>query len=160
MATEALRAEEAESHVHVEPMDARRYLAPLGRLGFSAIFLESGVHHFSSSTIGYAASQGVPFANALVPLSGVIAIVGGLMVLVGYRTRIGAALLALFLVPVTFAMHRYWDATDAQTAMMQHVHFMKNISMLGGALLLCYFGAGAVSLDARRRHDAPIVTKH
>jgi putative oxidoreductase len=159
MATEALRAEEAGSHVHVEPTDARRYLAPLGRLVFSAIFLESGVHHFSSGTIGYAASQGVPLANVLVPLSGIIAIVGGLMVLFGYQTRIGAALLVLFLLPVTLAMHRYWEATDAQTAMMQHIHFMKNLSMLGGALLLCYFGAGALSLDARRRHDALSATR-
>jgi putative oxidoreductase len=160
MATQTLHTEEAESHVHVEPTDARRYLAPLGRLGFAAIFILSGSHHFSSSTIGYAVSQGVPAANALVPLSGIIAIVGGLMVLFGYRTRLGAALLASFLVPVTFAMHRYWDATDAQTAMMQQVHFMKNISMLGGALLLCYFGGGALSLDARRRHDPADVATH
>jgi len=47
-------------------------------------------------------------------------------------------------------MHNFWAVKDPTTAMMQQVMFMKNLSMLGGALLMTQFGAGPVSLDARR----------
>src|SRR5450432_3130457 len=81
--------------------EATRYLVPVGRLLFAAIFLMSVPTHFAQSTIDHAASAGVPLANVLVPLSGLLELVGGLSVLLGYHARIGALLLALFLVPVT-----------------------------------------------------------
>jgi putative oxidoreductase len=56
----------------------------------------------------------------------------------------------LFLVPVTLMMHRFWATTDPMMASIQQVMFMKNLSMLGGALLLTHFGAGPLSFDARR----------
>src|SRR6185312_8777714 len=62
----------------------------LGRLFFSLIFLTAGLNHFSKQTIAYAASQGVPLASIAVPLSGVIALVGGLSILLGYRAKFGA----------------------------------------------------------------------
>jgi putative oxidoreductase len=123
----------------------------LGRLLFSVIFLMSSFGHFSAKTIGYAASQGVPLAQIAVPASGLLALAGGLSVLLGYRAKIGAWLLVLFLVPVTFMMHRFWGISDPQAAQMQMINFMKNISMLGGALLISQFGAGPASLDARRQ---------
>src|SRR5436309_8025383 len=79
-----------------------------GRVLYSAIFIMAGLGHFSHQEIGYAAQQGVPIAGLLVPLSGVIALAGGLSVLLGYRARAGAWLLALFLVPVTVMMHNFW----------------------------------------------------
>ena len=123
----------------------------IGRFLFAAIFLMSSFGHFSAKTIGYAASQGVPLAQIAVPVSGLIALAGGLSILVGYKAKIGAWLLVFFLVPVTFMMHRFWGITDQQAAQMQMIMFMKNISMLGGALLITQFGAGQVSLDARRQ---------
>ncbi len=123
----------------------------LGRFLFAAIFLMSSFGHFSGKTIGYAASQGVPLAQIAVPISGLIALAGGLSILVGYKAKIGAWLLVLFLVPVTFMMHRFWGIGDLQASQMQMIMFMKNISMLGGALLITQFGAGPVSLDARRQ---------
>src|SRR5262245_21936553 len=63
--------------------DCMRALVPLGRALFAAIFLMAGLGHFSQQSIGYAASQGVPMANVLVPLSGVIALIGGLSILIG-----------------------------------------------------------------------------
>ena len=122
----------------------------LGRLLFALIFLMAGANHFNKQTIGYAASQGVPLAAIAVPLSGVLAIVGGLGILLGYRTKLGAWLIVLFLVPVSFMMHKFWTVTDPMMAQMQMVMFMKNVSMLGGALLVSQFGAGPFSLDARR----------
>jgi len=128
---------------------AAGYVVLAGRALFAAIFLMTWFGHFSQQTIGYAAHQGVPMAGFLVPASGVLSLVGGLSVLIGYRARIGAWLLVLFLVPVTFTMHNFWAVKDPVMAQMHMGMFMKNLSMLGGALLISYFGAGPMSLDAR-----------
>jgi putative oxidoreductase len=58
--------------------------------------------------------------------------------------------LVLFLVPVTFKMHAFWTVPDAMMKQFQMAMFMKNIGLLGGALLITQFGAGPMSLDARR----------
>ena len=121
----------------------------VGRLFFSLIFVFAGLNHFSKQTIAFAASQGVPLASIAVPLSGIIAVAGGLSILLGYRAKIGAWLIALFLVGVT-PLHNFWAVHDPMLAQMQMAMFMKNISMLGGALLISQFGAGPLSLDARR----------
>jgi putative oxidoreductase len=131
--------------------DARSFLAPAGRALFSAIFIISGFRHFSAATIDYAASQGVPLANIMVPFAGLIAIAGGLSVLLGFHARIGAWLLVLFLVPVTFTMHQFWNVTDTAMKAMEQANFIKNLTILGGALLIAYFGAGTISLDDRRK---------
>ena len=127
-----------------------RYVAVVGRLLYSAIFLLSGPGHFTAQYAGYAAQAGVPAASALVPLAGVIALAGALSVLLGYRAKIGAWLLVVFLVPVTLAMHNFWAVKDSMMAQMQQAHFMKNVALLGAALLIAYFGAGPLSLDARQ----------
>jgi putative oxidoreductase len=106
--------------------------------------------HFSAQGIGYAAQSGVPWPNVLVPLSGILALAGGLSVLLGYHARIGALLLVLFLIPVTLTMHAFWNIPDATMARMQMVMFMKNVSMLGAALMILHFGAGPISIDAAR----------
>lgn len=92
-----------------------------------------------------------PLPQLLVPLSGLISLAGGLSVLLGYRARLGAWLLMLFLVPVTFFMHNFWAVADPMTAQIQLGAFMGNLSRLGGALLIAHFGPGPVSLDERGR---------
>lgn len=121
----------------------------IGRILYSAIFILSSFHHFSKSVIGFAESQGVPMASILVPLSGIMALLGGLSILLGYKARWGALLLILFLVPVTLMMHHFWDVSDPQEQQMQMILFMKNLSMLGAALLLLHFGSGPLSLDKK-----------
>jgi putative oxidoreductase len=106
--------------------------------------------HFSRATIDFAASQGVPLAPLAVPLSGVLSLVGGLSILLGYRTRMGAWLIVLFLVPVSLAMHQFWAVHDPMMAQMQLAMFMKNLSMLGAALFISVAGAGPLSFDSRR----------
>ncbi|MGH7451196.1 MAG: DoxX family protein [bacterium] len=128
-----------------------KYIVLCGRILFSLIFVMTFAGHFSEQVIGYAASQGVPLASITVPLSGVIALLGGLSVVLGYKAKWGGWSLVFFLVPVTFKMHNFWAVQDPMMAMMQQAMFMKNISMLGGALLISYFGAGPLSLDARVR---------
>ncbi len=125
-------------------------IALLGRFLFVLIFLMSGPRHFLSQTIAYAASQGVPMARIAVPLSGLLAVAGGLSILLGFRAKIGAWLIVLFLACVTPMMHNFWAVSDPMMHQMQFVMFMKNLSMMGGALLISQLGSGPWSLDARR----------
>jgi len=127
-----------------------RFLSPVARLLLSAVFLEAAPAHFRASTVHYAALHGVPFPHVLVPLSGAIALAGGLSVLLGWRARAGAWLLVLFLVPVTLFMHDFWNLRDPMASALQRVMFLKNLGLLGGALLVARMGAGPISLDAER----------
>ena len=114
------------------------------------IFIAGGLGHFSHQEIAYAASQEVPIANILVPVSGIIAIVGGLSILLGFHGKVGAWLPVLFLVPVTFMMHNFWAVKDPMMQQFQMAMFLKNISMLGAALFFTQVGTGPLSLDSRR----------
>jgi putative oxidoreductase len=124
-------------------------LVLLGRFLFAVLFLMAGSNHFSKQEIVFAAAQGVPLASFVVPLSGIIALAGGLSILLGYRAKFGAWLIVLFLVPDTLMMHKFWAVTDPMMAQIQMVMFMKNVALIGGALLITQFGAGPFSLDAR-----------
>jgi putative oxidoreductase len=97
-----------ESHSAHAVVSASGVVTLAGRALFAAIFLFSGLSHFSPQAIGYAASQGVPAANLLVPASGIMAAIGGLSVLTRLPREARAWLLVLFLVPVTLTMHAFW----------------------------------------------------
>lgn len=126
-----------------------RYLVPLGRVMFAAVFVVFTPLDFTPQGIGWAAQQGVPLPQILVPLAGLIGMAGGVSVILGYHARIGAWLLILFLVPVTAIMHNFWAVRDPMMAQMQVGFFLANLSRIGAALLIAYFGAGPLSLDAR-----------
>jgi putative oxidoreductase len=126
------------------------YLVVLGRVLYALIFVVAGPGHFAANTIAYAASQGVPLAWVAVPLSGIMAFAGGLSIALGFRAKWGGWLIVLFLVPVTVMMHNFWAMTDPNMAQMQQIMFMKNLSMLGAALLIAHFGSGPLSLDSRK----------
>lgn len=117
------------------------FLALLGRILFSAIFLMSGMGHLTQSeSMGqYAGSKGVPAPRMMVILTGIIIILGGLSILLGAYVNIGAWLLVVFLLPAAFMMHDFWNIDDPQESQNQQIHFMKNLSMAGGALLIWYF---------------------
>ena len=125
------------------------FIVLLGRVLFSAIFLAAAPRHFTGEAVAHAAELGVPLARLAVPVSGVMAIVGGLSVLLGLYTRAGAWLLIGFLLPVTFMMHAFWRLDDPVAVHTQQAMFMKNLAMLGAALLIAWFGGGPLSLDAR-----------
>jgi putative oxidoreductase len=114
---------------------------------FAFNFVLALPYHFTHEAVRVAAEQGVPLAGVLVPLSGVLALAGGLSVAIGYKTRWGAWALVAFLVPVTLWMHAYWRLTNPDTVLVEQVLFLKNLSMLGAALLISQFGAGPVSID-------------
>jgi len=137
----------ASQHAHAE--GAQRYLVPVGRVLFSLIFLMAGPAHFTAPEIAYAASAGIPLAGLVVPLSGIIAFLGGLSIALGYKAKWGAWLIVLFLVPVTFAMHNFWAMSDPMMVQIHMAMFVKNLGLLGTALLITHFGPGPVSFDAR-----------
>jgi putative oxidoreductase len=124
-----------------------KFLFPLGRVLFALNFVLALPYHFTRGAVQVAAGQGVPLAGVLVPLSGVLALAGGLSVALGYKTRWGAWALVAFLVPVTLWMHAFWRLSDPHIVFIEQVLFLKNISTLGGALLISQFGAGPVSID-------------
>jgi putative oxidoreductase len=125
---------------------ANLWFVPIGRFLYALIFIFAGFNHFSFGSVEYAANSGVPIPDILVPLSGLIAMIGGISVLLGYHARVGALLLLLFLIPVTLMMHDFWNLSG-QEAQQQMAGFMKNLSMIGGAVLIIFYGAGPKSLD-------------
>ncbi len=118
----------------------------VGRVLFAAIFLAAAPRHFTAEGAAHAAELGVPLAGLAVPASGVLAIAGALSVLLGYHARIGASLLIAFLVPVTLMMHAFWRYSDPVAIHVQQAMFMKNVSMIGAALVIAAFGAGPLRL--------------
>jgi putative oxidoreductase len=124
-----------------------KYLPLIGRILFSLIFLMTIMSHFTNEAVQYAASKGVPLPALLVPFSGVLAIVGSLNIILGFKAKWGAVLIIIFLIPVTFYMHAFWNEADPMQGQMQMANFMKNISILGGALFIVYFGSGPLSID-------------
>jgi putative oxidoreductase len=129
---------------------AMNYLVLAGRILYALIFVMAGPGHFTGNTIAFAASKGVPMASFAVPLSGIIATAGGLSIAAGYKAKWGGWLIVLFLVPVTVMIHNFWAMTDPNMAQVNQIMFMKNLSMLGAALLITYFGSGPLSVDNRK----------
>lgn len=120
----------------------------IGRVLFALLFIIKPIEHFSERLTTHAANMGVPMASFFVPVWGILAILGGLSLLLGYKARVGAWLLVIFLLPTTFFMHPFW--TQAGFASMMHgLCFWKNISLLGAALMVTHTGAGPCSLDAK-----------
>ncbi|RMG27012.1 MAG: DoxX family protein [Methanobacteriota archaeon] len=126
-----------------------KYVPLIGRILFSLIFITSGFGHIfnSGQMAGYAASMGVPMATAAVIITGIMILLGGFSILLGFKPKIGALLLVIFLIPTTFIMHAFWGIEDPMQSQMQMIMFMKNISMTGAALLIYYFGTGPLSLE-------------
>jgi putative oxidoreductase len=114
------------------------YLFLLGRILFGGFFLVNSYRHFTrvSAMAPYAASKKVPAPQLAVLGSGVLLALGGLSVLLGVRPRWGVLFLALFLIPVSFTMHNYWNDKDPQMRQNNEIQFHKNLALLGAALIL------------------------
>lgn len=125
-----------------------RYVILVGRIVFSYMFIAMGLFHLTGGGVDMAAQAGIPFASLTVPFGGLLALLGGLSLVFGYKSKYGAWLIILFLLPVTFTMHNFWAIQDPMSAMLQQVMFLKNLSMMGGALAFAYFGSGPLSVDA------------
>lgn len=125
---------------------AQAAAALLGRGMLSAIFLLSGFSKLAApaAMVGYIQSVGLPFPQLALGIAVAVEIAGGLALVLGYRTRVVAAVLAAFSVATALGFHA--NLADQN----QFIHFFKNIAMAGGLLQLVVFGSGRFGLDARR----------
>ena len=123
----------------------------VSRLMIATIFLMSAVGNKIpkfNDVAGYMASEGVPLPRAALVGAIVFLIVGSLSVIAGFKIRLGAALLLVFLVLATYFFHDFWNF-EGQEQQMQMIQFMKNLSLMGTMMFLMANGAGEMSLDAR-----------
>jgi putative oxidoreductase len=125
----------------------------LGRVLLGWIFVQSGWRKLMDIP-GFVTTlprRGLP--DVLGYIAPPVEFIGGVLILLGLATRYTALLILLFTIIATFSSHRYWDFTDAAQRQQQHTHFWKNVSMMGGQVLLFVIGAGRYSLDRLLMRD-------
>lgn len=139
-----------DSTPSTSPRDAGLYatrntLPLLARLLMSAIFLMSAINKISdpAGTQAYMASYGMPLTGLFLIGAIALEVVGGLSLLLGYKPRLGAILLIIFLIPATVIFHFDWSDP------MQRIALMKNLAMLGGLLMVVQYGGGNLALGGR-----------
>jgi putative oxidoreductase len=113
-----------------------------GRILIALIFLQSGIEKFVhySGTLGYMTKAGLPFPEVMLVASGVVETLAAIAIMIGWKARPAAIVLVIWMVPVTLIFHNPAAGQDAM------IHFMKNVAITGGLLLLFAFGPGALSL--------------
>ncbi|MDH4249054.1 MAG: DoxX family protein [Deltaproteobacteria bacterium] len=109
----------------------------LGRILYGGVLLVMATNHFAhiKPMTDYAQSKGVPMPKLAVLGSGVVLTLGSLSILLGSQTGWGVLLLVVFFVPVTLRMHNFWTVTDDNAKMMEMTQFLKNMALLGAALM-------------------------
>jgi putative oxidoreductase len=146
--TNTLRTGAGTAGTYQPAQPARDAAALVGRVLMGALFVWSGFGKILgfAGTVGYIASKGLPFPTVLAAIAVAIEFGAGLALLVGWRTRWAAALLAIFLIVITPIFHNFWSVPPEQV-MMQKINFFKNVSILGGMLFVFAMGAGRYSID-------------
>lgn len=144
-------------------------LDPIARLCLSALFLWSGLgkllelqrttEHLATVRLPYVErlpeifANGLPYPQALAAAAVIVELGGGALLLLGIRTRFSAFMLAGFTIVATLLFHRFWEFEGTEM-MVQHTHFLKNLCILGGLLMVMRYGAGWLSFD--RLSAAPV----
>ena len=110
----------------------------IGRILFGGFFLMSGINHFAKleAMTGYAKYKKLPAAKLGVLLSGLMLVLGGIYIILGFYTDLGLLLIAIFLVLAAVIFHNFWAETDATAKQNEMLGFMKDIALAGGALIL------------------------
>lgn len=128
----------------------------VGRFLLSFIFVTSGIMKITgfAGTAEAMSNKGMPVAWFFLIGAIVFELAGGLSVIAGYWTRLGAMLLLIFLLPTTLIFHDFWTIDDPQQRMLESSAFFKNVAIFGGLLVLWGAGPGGFSLDARRRRNS------
>jgi putative oxidoreductase len=128
-------------------MSTPTYLPVLGRVLIALIFVMSGLSKIAApaATIAYIQSAGAPLPPVAFAVAVIVEVVGGLALIVGFQTRLTAAALAVFTLATAVLFHN--NMADQN----QMIHFLKNIAITGGLLQVIAFGAGAFSVDNRRK---------
>ena len=121
-----------------------------GRVLIASLFIPSGLNKLIgfSGIAAFIASKDVPLPEVCAAIAIAAELGLGLLVLVGWRARIAAVGLAIFVAVITPVFHHYWDLPPAQSALQQQA-FNKNVAIIGGLLLLAAFGPGRLALQRK-----------
>jgi uncharacterized membrane protein YphA (DoxX/SURF4 family) len=112
----------------------------IGRILFALVFLDNGFAHVAKqeAMVPFGRMLGAPAPHLSVPFTGVMMLVGGILIILGFWADLGALLLVLFLPAAGFLAHRYWQEEDPMMAAAQKAQFWKNIALTGAALFFLY----------------------
>ncbi|MEO5642193.1 MAG: DoxX family protein [Bacteroidia bacterium] len=132
-----------------------------GRVIFGGVFLKDAVEHFTPTMIQEAEQKGMFLPYILIPLSGLVALVGALFIIFGFKTKFGAGLIVKVLIPVTVVMHDFWNFSTPHTIGIEFDEFVKNLGLIGAAFILMYFGGGPITFDAKlkKRKEKKLAAK-
>ena len=110
----------------------------IGRVLFALLFISSGVNHFAqnSAMTAYAKYKKIPMAKIAVYVSGLMLVLGGIYIALGFYADLGALLIAIFLIPTAFLMHAFWKESDATAKANERIAFFKDLSLAGAALII------------------------
>jgi len=130
---------------------AQDRLALLGRILIAYLFVPAGLGKIIgfAGAVGYVASAGLPLPQLGALVAIVVEVGFGVALLVGYKTRWIAIVMAMYAVVAALFFHKFWAVPEAQHMMMK-INFDKNIAIAGGLLALAAFGPGRYSIDKRR----------
>lgn len=123
-------------------------LALIGRVLVAYLFIPAGIGKLGAGfagTVGYIASKGLPMPTVGAVVAIIVEVGCGLLLLVGFKARWAALILALFTLAAGFFFHNYWTL-PADQQMMQQLMFTKNVAIAGGLLAFVAFGSGAFSI--------------
>ncbi|KIQ30518.1 DoxX family protein [Variovorax paradoxus] len=132
------------------PNSAQDTLALIGRILIAYLFIPAGIGKLMGfgGTVGYISSVGLPLPEVGAAIAIIVELGFGIALLLGFKTRWTAIVLALFTIAAALFFHKYWSAPDAMK-MMQQINFNKNIAIAGGLLAFAAFGPGRFSIDKK-----------
>ncbi|WP_309936361.1 DoxX family protein [Variovorax atrisoli] len=132
------------------PNPAQDTLALIGRILIAYLFIPAGIGKLMgfSGTVGYITSVGLPLPEVGAVIAIIVELGLGIALLLGFKTRWTAIVMAIFSIATALFFHKFWSAPDAMK-MMQQINFNKNIAIAGGLLALAAFGPGRFSIDKK-----------
>ena len=132
-------------------------LAPVfGRCMIALVFVLSAIMKIVgfSHTAAQMAEKNLPMVEVLLVVSIIIELTAALMIMLGWRARLGALALLLWMIPVTVLYHNFWTMVDMEQ-FINRIMFLKNISLMGAMLYIISYGSGRYSLDNLHRSPVP-----
>ena len=138
----------------------QRFLPLAARIFLAAVFIISGalkVPNFEG-TAQFMTAKGMPMAEIMLWGAIAVELLGGASLMLGFKARIGALALAVFLIPTTLMFHNFWTVEEAMARQSEMYSFLKNLAVMGGLLMVVSFGSGGLSLDSviGRRAPSPV----
>lgn len=112
----------------------------IGRVIVGLFYIMTGIPHFTKLSMmsQYAGSKGVPLAPVAIVFTGILLLIAGITIILGFYPEIGVIALVIFYLPVTFIMHNFWSVENPMARMAEQTNFMKNMALMGSALMYLF----------------------